>query len=715
MKLISARFKNFRLLKDLTLSFSTDPNKPLTVIRAANETGKTTCETALIWGLYGSKALPSKGKEYSIFPSDALSRGQNKVDISVEIDFETDQIIPIGKGKQEIKTVSYTLLRSCIEYPSTNAEVKRESEAKVLYEKTPQGVEKIMDSKVDAIIEDSIPETLKDVYFTDGDSAMSFIEAAATQGVKRKRVQDAIEALLGLRVLEKTINHLGKVADKFSRSIDDTDYRDKLETINDRIQSYEEDIDEWGNQLTDLEDKVSKGEQNLSETKQKIEDILKLGDKEKLVNEIRNVELDIQRYQGTEIKALQKLTSLLNDNDLYISMISLMANKGREILTTLHEKKELPKVNIPILEELLTRTTCFCGAELNETTPEGLQRQKAIKQKIENSRSSDELQEAASSLFYSIRSEKLDASANEKWIDKYSTYFEEYENKCSYLKKLQTQLEAKKNEIELIDDSLITELSLYQKTLTNKLNDARIKIGHLSGKISDAKDRKLDNERERTVIENKLDKKDNSVDKLKLSRLVKSIFEKVFDRLRKEEVRNVSREMNRIFLDMIGSDPEANHLTMITKAELTENFDILVYGPNGHKLNPDQDLNGASRRAITLAFILALTKVSEVKAPNVIDTPLGMMSGYVKQSVLNKTLEEGSQIILFLTHDEIQGVESILDDKAGEIYTLTNPAHYPKMLVNKPTIDEAKIIRCSCNHRQACEICARKTTEEYIG
>ena len=95
---------------------------------------------------------------------------------------------------------------------------------------------------------------------------------------------------------------------------------------------------------------------------------------------------------------------------------------------------------------------------------------------------------------------------------------------------------------------------------------------------------------------------------------------------------------------------------MITRAELTEDFDIMVFGPNGHPLNPDQDLNGASRRAITLAFILALTKVSQIEAPNVIDTPLGMMSGFVKRSVLRRTVTEGSQVVLFLTHDEIAGV-----------------------------------------------------------
>ncbi len=243
------------------------------------------------------------------------------------------------------------------------------------------------------------------------------------------------------------------------------------------------------------------------------------------------------------------------------------------------------------------------------------------------------------------------------------------------------------------------------------MNRARVDIGGLERNISTAKERISDLKREQQVVEGKLNTNDTSTDKLKLSRLTKSVFENIFDFLRKNEVKRVSDEMNRIFLDMIGADPEVNKLATITKAELTEEFDILVYGSNGHKLNPDQDLNGASRRAITLAFILALTKVSEVKAPNVIDTPLGMMSGYVKQSVLNKTLEEGSQIILFLTHDEIQGVESILDNKAGIIYTLTNPAH-SKMLVNPSTAIDIGVVRCSCNHRESCVVCARKNIDE---
>ena len=47
MKLIRAEFENFRLLRQLRLDFATGNDRHLTVIRAENETGKTTILTAL--------------------------------------------------------------------------------------------------------------------------------------------------------------------------------------------------------------------------------------------------------------------------------------------------------------------------------------------------------------------------------------------------------------------------------------------------------------------------------------------------------------------------------------------------------------------------------------------------------------------------------------------------------------------------------------------
>lgn len=57
MKLKSAKIKNFKLLRDVRLEFSDDAKKPLTVIRAENESGKTSTLMALRWALYGQRGL----------------------------------------------------------------------------------------------------------------------------------------------------------------------------------------------------------------------------------------------------------------------------------------------------------------------------------------------------------------------------------------------------------------------------------------------------------------------------------------------------------------------------------------------------------------------------------------------------------------------------------------------------------------------------------
>ena len=67
MKLLSAQFTNFTLLKDVLINFSTDKKHNLTVIRGANDSGKTTILTAMQWCLFGAEVLPvTHQKNYRI-------------------------------------------------------------------------------------------------------------------------------------------------------------------------------------------------------------------------------------------------------------------------------------------------------------------------------------------------------------------------------------------------------------------------------------------------------------------------------------------------------------------------------------------------------------------------------------------------------------------------------------------------------------------------
>ena len=88
MKLIRAEFENFRLLRHLELDFSTEDKKKLSVIRAENETGKTTILNGLQWALYGDDALPGKGQDYRLHPIDWDASDGKRVPISAQVEFE---------------------------------------------------------------------------------------------------------------------------------------------------------------------------------------------------------------------------------------------------------------------------------------------------------------------------------------------------------------------------------------------------------------------------------------------------------------------------------------------------------------------------------------------------------------------------------------------------------------------------------------------------
>ena len=184
------------------------------------------------------------------------------------------------------------------------------------------------------------------------------------------------------------------------------------------------------------------------------------------------------------------------------------------------------------------------------------------------------------------------------------------------------------------------------------------------------------------------------------------------EQLQQVYLRKVAARMNELFLQMVGADPEQTGL--FRRADITETYEMVVETFDGRTLDPDLELNGASQRVLTFSFIWALTEVSGVRAPRLIDTPLGMMSGGVKERVLdlitaNDKGERDLQVILFLTRSEIAQTETVLDRRAGKVVTFTNSDHYPVELVNKPVTEQPQILACRCNHRETCDVCRRKS------
>jgi len=378
------------------------------------------------------------------------------------------------------------------------------------------------------------------------------------------------------------------------------------------------------------------------------------------------------------------------------------------IMDGLRDQGKIPNTTIPVLQDRLELKVCICGETLDSSAENGAKRRKHIEHLIENSKKEDEIQKILTEFYFRSKNFVYDESReNQSWTKMYADYFEQRSAVEQQRTAEGTRMRGIEARIAALGTSDIVQLRDTQRLYRQQRDEANRRVAVLQNQLVD-RTRHLEGlEKKRDALLKEEAKGQLISGQLQAVQDVVLVLERSYARISREELLKVSNAMNELFLRMIGADPEQK--SVIRRAEINGDYDIFVYGAENRRLNPDIDLNGASRRALTLSFILALTKVSEVEAPNIIDTPLGMMSGFVKREVLRTAIKESSQLVLFLTRAEIRDCEDILDEYAGEVITLTNPAHYPKMLAHEPPSSEIQILRCECNHRSECNLCARRT------
>src|ERR1051325_4954302 len=186
MRLLKARFDGFRLLDGAEFEFSTDEERNLTIIRAPNESGKTTFLMALQWALFGDGVLPQSYGTLSMdLPDGAV--GETVAEVTYDVD--------VKGGRRR-----YRLIRSLTDRVGSTSRPKSTAQ---LYELTPRGNDEV---NVTAFLNNHMPPELREVFFTDGDRALSFIEGP--RGAQQKRVHGAIEQMMGLPLLEEGLDHV---------------------------------------------------------------------------------------------------------------------------------------------------------------------------------------------------------------------------------------------------------------------------------------------------------------------------------------------------------------------------------------------------------------------------------------------------------------------------------------------------------------------------
>ena len=106
-------------------------------------------------------------------------------------------------------------------------------------ESTDRGLEK----KDESLIGDMLPSEMKDIFFTDGDAALTFISPQLSRASRRNQVKEAIRSLLGLGLLEAAGTHVAGAKRRFNSEVSNLSGAGKLADIT--------------KQLTHAEDKLA--------------------------------------------------------------------------------------------------------------------------------------------------------------------------------------------------------------------------------------------------------------------------------------------------------------------------------------------------------------------------------------------------------------------------------------------------------------------------
>ena len=732
LKLRRIEIENFACFERLTLEPSIDPERPLTVVRAANGSGKTTLLRAIRWGMYSERGLPGETTaRFSVHPAWWVPDGDG-IKTQVAIEFETDGTT--RHTSQAGATTVYQLVRSVrtIGQPATRddePDFRRIGESARLMVREGDGMWSPHTSGIDAVIDELLPWGLRDFFVMDADEATDFVGGVENKPKSRQVVEEkttaAVQSLLGIDVFKSALTRMRAVRREFgnaaTRAIGDTDLdqmQSELNQLRDSQAALQETLRGERNQSDDIRDRLEKRRDDLEN------ELRGVGAQGELERRLADNRIRSKRLKQDRAGTVGLLAGLLEAPALHSVLCAAPLAAVYGNLKPLYDTGQIPLKHLTFVRELLEHGTCICGEDLES---DGKHR-RHVEERIAEAASQESRANYLGQLFDAAKA--LQPSAVEdrdSWVDRRHSLTKKLtgiEDELSAVGLDERDISKKLDEID--DEKIqvlrdeIAALGVQGEMLSRNLI---VHDGELAGLGSKADSLgKTINQRQRTERA-AADKRAAET----MAILVEETLESAYKTIELEQVHELSERMNRLFAQMAAnvSDEDFDEvqkskatLRMIAAVGIRpvegrpERFEIFAMN-NRRRAMPPIEINGASRRVLALAFVLALCRESGTEAPLIADSLLNFMAGSVRRNTLQITAENSSQPILLLTGADLEGEAElkIVREMAGATYTLTGQwdvvdAEGGGDVVNL-TAEKGVSLLCTCGPRQWCPICER--------
>ena len=609
------------------ITFSTNPEKNVIVIKGDNGAGKSNILNAMTWCLYGSEVhidpkadgLPIMNTQYIAELAERGTEGSCSVTITLEVDDEMWDVKRTVMGYGE-KDKSWTEDEPKYNFIQTNQYLE------VTYPVN-NGYDVVLNETAQSKIAELLPDDLRSFFFIDGEQLHEFFRRDATRNLK-----SAIEKLSQLDIVDAALDSLKTYRGDLRKKISQTN--PNLEAVQKKISAAE------GNLEFIRKAKISNLEKQ-AQTRKEIDEIelylknYNTGDINYLSQAIQSAEKIIK----SDKDRLEKIERMKAEYMLSVAPAIFMKDTLKEaysVIDNLIERGTLPpQIRESFIHELLEEGVCVCGTPL---TPESRKVLKNYADKIQISEMDGIAQEGKASIlnhFGNIRSFP-------KEIDKYNSMILDCEEN---IVEYEDQIRQYKKELEDYDieeitskikrkDSLLIELGKIDRNI----KQAEVQFDHKNSEIMKLR-KEEDTEIEKSQI--------NSVQLNKLDVVLKilDILERVEERVKSRIRQSLEENTKKYFFEFLRED-------VFRDVTINDNYEVAVINKEGW--NNLGDLSAGQYLVLGYAFVVALRAITGYQAPVFVDTPLGKLDQTHQDNITRNLprLLDSAQLVFLVTSSE---------------------------------------------------------------
>ncbi len=641
MKLQSIKLKNYRsYYGEYLLEIASSENKNVTLIHGAMGAGKTKLFSAIQWCLYGEEeydeALSSnKDIMNSIAQKDSLKSEPSETIVEIMFNhnktkYRASRKFSCFKGQVE-NVVTFTLLRA-----------ESKGDYKV-----------IEDAELE--INSILPKHLRQYFMFDGEKIQNYSKPG-----HEVEIQKAIKGLLGFDDIEKTIMILNKIDDEYNRLIRRNSKSKELQDVIDQVDSLKDHLNKCEVEINQRENEIIKG--------QKL--VQKLEKEQAKVGRVREF-IEKQDKLKDQLTSCESKKSLLYEeisehtDNIYLTMMNDVISKVEGLYDSLTQRGEIPApIRGEFIKKLLSEEECICGRSLKKSTEK-----KAIDTLLK---------------LLNKQNTQLDNIVTKIPDDKAEIKFKSSEIQFNLIQRLKEESELQ-SKIKDIREELKGISDFLKNSNTETVAIKEKEKERIEKKLEQTKADKirltLEKENHEEALKALIEKRDkllsseNEFEDLKSHQsytgMIKDTLEKLYKIYEDEVKKRLKKSIEDIFSEFMW---KKNHYKEVV---IQNDYVLDIYDRNDRLAR--EGLSAGERQCFSLAFVIALARVTKKEAPFIVDTPLGRISKDPGElvdpriQIIKAIPQLLNQVILFVTYEEIREGEEcdeIISRAVGQRYKL---------------------------------------------